>query len=87
MTSFLPMLLVSSIKYQSKLPKSLLVGVPCFNSNVTFHLKSADLNDFSLKLMKYSYALRYPLTTLQKVHFVAYEQKDAKIKIQAHIFK
>ena len=27
--------------------KSLLVGVQCFNRNVLFHRKSADLNDFS----------------------------------------
>ena len=45
--------LISSVKYKSKLPKNLLVGVQCFNRNVMFHRKSADLNDFSLKLMKY----------------------------------
>ena len=56
--SFWPLPLVSSVKDQSKLPKSLLVGVQCFNTNVMFSLKSADLNDFSLKLMKYSYAHR-----------------------------
>ena len=50
---FLPMRLVLSIKDQSKLPKSLLVGVQCFDRVVMFCLKSADLNDFSLKLMKY----------------------------------
>ena len=54
--SFLPMPLVPSVKYQSKLPKSLLVGVQCFNRNVMLRFKSADLNDFSLKLMKYNYA-------------------------------
>ena len=51
--SFLPMPLISSVKYKSKLLKNLLVGVQCFNRNVMFHRKSADLNDFSLKLMKY----------------------------------
>ena len=40
-----------------KLPKSLLVGVQCFNRNLTFHRKSADLNDLSLKLMKYMYLM------------------------------
>ena len=55
--SFLPVLLVSSVKYQSKLTKSLLVGVQCFNRNVMFHCKTADLNDFSLKLMKYMYLM------------------------------
>ena len=55
--SFLPTQLVSSVKYQSKLPKSLLVGFQCFNRNVVFHRKSSDLNDFSLKLMKYMYLM------------------------------
>ena len=45
--------LVSSVKDQSKLPKNLSISVQCFNRNVMFCLKSADLNDFSLKLMKY----------------------------------
>ena len=57
--SFLPMPLVSSVKYQSKLPKSLLVGVHCFNRNVMFHRKSVDLNDFSLKLMKCMYLMLF----------------------------
>ena len=56
--SFLPSPLVSSIKDQSKLPKSLLLGVQCFNRNVMFCLESAGLNDFSLKLMNYIYAHR-----------------------------
>ena len=38
--------------------KAYLVGVQCFNRNVMFCLKSTDLNDFSLKLMKYSYTHR-----------------------------
>ena len=88
----LPIPLVSSVKDQFKLPKSLLVAVQCFNRNVMFCLKSANLIDFSLKLMKYSYAhkkvdtSRLPQVSPDyKVHFVAYEQKGTKIKIQAHI--
>ena len=50
--SFLPMLLISSIKNQSKLPKSLLVGGQCLD-RVMFCLKPFDLNDFRLKLTKY----------------------------------
>ena len=49
--SFLPMLLVSSVKYQSKLPESLLVGGQCLD-RVMFYLESFDFNDFSLKLTK-----------------------------------
>ena len=51
--SFLPMSLVSSTKNQSKLFKSLLIGDQCLG-RVMFCLKPFDLNDFSLKLMKYS---------------------------------
>ena len=47
--SFLPMLLVSSVKDQSKLPKSLLVGSQCLD-RVMLCLKPFDFNDFSLKL-------------------------------------
>ena len=43
--------------FTCKLPKSLLVGVQCFNRNVMFHRKSADLNDLSLKLMKCMYLM------------------------------
>ena len=50
--SFLPMLLVSSIKDQFKLPKSILVGGQCLD-RVMFCLKPSDFNDFSLKLAKY----------------------------------
>ena len=50
--SFLSMPLVSSVKNQSKLPKSLLVGGQCLDG-VTFCLKPFDFNDFSLKLTKY----------------------------------
>ena len=50
--SFLPVSLVSSVKSQSKLPKSLLVGGQCLDT-VMFCLKPFDVNDFSLKLMKY----------------------------------
>ena len=50
--SFLPMRLVSSIKDQSKLPKSLLVGGQHLD-RVIFFLKLCDFNDFSLKLTKY----------------------------------
>ena len=49
--SFLFMLLVSSVKNQSKLPKSLLIGDHCLH-RVMFCLKPFDFNDFSLKLMK-----------------------------------
>ena len=51
--SFLSMPLVSSVKDQFKLPKTLLVGVQCLNSVVMFCLNSADLNNFGLKLMQY----------------------------------
>ena len=50
--SFLPMLLVLSVKDQSKLPKRLLVGGQCLY-RVTFCLKTFDFHDFILKLMKY----------------------------------
>ena len=46
------MTLVSSVKDQSKLPKSLLVGGQCLD-RVMFCLKPFDFNDFSLKLTKY----------------------------------
>ena len=49
--SFLPMRLVLSVKNQSKLPKSLLVGDQCLD-RVMFCLKPFDFNDFSLKLTK-----------------------------------
>ena len=45
--SFLPMPLVSSVKNQSKLPKSLPVGSHCLD-RVVFNLKPFELNDFSL---------------------------------------
>ena len=50
--SFLPMPLVSSIKDQSKLPKSLLVGAQGLD-RVMFCLRPFGFNDFSLKLTKY----------------------------------
>ena len=50
--SFLPLPLVFSIKDQSKLPKSLLVGGRGMD-RVMFCLKPFDFNDFSLKLTKY----------------------------------
>ena len=50
--SFLPVPLFSSVKDQSKLPKSLLVGDQCLD-RVMFCLKPFDFNDFSLKLTKY----------------------------------
>ena len=50
--SFLPMPPVSSVKYQSTLPKSLSVGGQCLE-RWTFCLKPFDFNDFSLKLTKY----------------------------------
>ena len=50
--SVLPMPLVSSVKDQSKLSKSLLVGGQCLDG-VMFCIRPLDLNDFSLKLMKY----------------------------------
>ena len=50
--SFLPMPLVSSIKDQSKLPKSLVVGGQVLD-RVMFCLRPFDFNDFSLKLTKY----------------------------------
>ena len=51
--SFLLLPLVSSNKDQSELPKRLLVGGQCLD-RVMFSLKPFDLNDFSLKLTKYS---------------------------------
>ena len=50
--SFFPMPLVSSVKDQSKLPKSLLIGGQC-SGRLMFCLKRFDFNDFSLKLRKY----------------------------------
>ena len=50
--SFLPMLLVLSVKNQSKLPISLLVDGQCLD-RVMFCQKPFDFNDFILKLMKY----------------------------------
>ena len=50
--SFLPMPLVSSIKDQPKLPKSLLVGGQGLD-RVMFCLRPFDFNDFNLKLTKY----------------------------------
>ena len=50
--SFLPMPLGSSVKNQSKLPKSLLVGDQCLD-RAMFCLTPFDSNDFSLKLTKY----------------------------------
>ena len=44
--------LVSSVKHQSKLPKSLLVGCQRLD-RVMFCLRAFDFNDFSLKLTKY----------------------------------
>ena len=44
--------LVSSVKNQLKLLKSLLVGGQCLE-RVMFCLKPLDFNDFSLKLTKY----------------------------------
>ena len=46
--SFLPMLLVSNVKKQSKPPKSLLVGGQCLD-RIIFCLKPFEFNDFSLK--------------------------------------
>ena len=50
--AFLLMPLVSSIKDQSKLPKSLLVFGQCLE-RVMFCLEAFDCNDFSLKLTNY----------------------------------
>ena len=50
--SFLPMPLVSSVKDQSKLLKSLLVSGQCLD-RIMFCQKPLDFNDFSLKLTKY----------------------------------
>ena len=50
---FLPMPLVSRVKNQSKLPKSLLLGGQCLD-RLMFCLKPFDFNDFSLKLTIYS---------------------------------
>ena len=43
--------LVSSVKYQSERPKSLLVGGQCFE-RVIICLKPFDSDDFNLKLTK-----------------------------------
>ena len=50
--SFFPMLLVLSVKNQSKPPKRLLAGGQCLDK-VMFCLKPFDFNDLSLKLTKY----------------------------------
>ena len=50
--SFLPLPLVSSVKDQSSLPKSLLVGGQS-SDRVMFCLKPFDFNDFRLKMTKY----------------------------------
>ena len=50
--SFWPMPLVSSVKDQSELAESLLVGGQCLD-RVMLCLKPSDLNDVSLKLTKY----------------------------------
>ena len=50
--SFLPMPLVSRVKDQSKLPKSLLVGGQCLD-RILFCLKPFDSDDLSLELTKY----------------------------------
>ena len=50
--SFLPIPLVVSVKYRSKLPKSLLVGGQCLD-RLMFCLKPFDFNDFNWKLTKY----------------------------------
>ena len=49
---FMPMPIVSSVKDQSKLPNSLLVGGQCLD-RVRFYLKPFDFCYFSLKLTKY----------------------------------
>ena len=49
---FLPMPLVSNVKNQSKVPKSLLVSGQCLD-RIMFCLKPFDFNDFTLKLTKY----------------------------------
>ena len=51
--SFFPMLLVSSVKDQSKPPKTLLVGGQGLD-RLMFSLKPFDFDDFSLKLTRYS---------------------------------
>ena len=51
--SVLPVPPVSSVKNQSKLPKSLLVGGQCLD-RVMFCLKPFDFNGFSWKIKKYS---------------------------------
>ena len=50
--SFLPIPLVSSVKDQSRLPKTLLVGFQCLG-RLMFCLKPFGINDFNLKLTKY----------------------------------
>ena len=55
--SFLPMAPVSSVKDQSKLPKSLLAGGQCLD-RVMFSLKPFEFSDFSLKLTKLFNALK-----------------------------
>ena len=52
-SNFLPMPSVFSIDDQSKPPKSISIDLQCFDRVVMFCLKSDDLNDFSLKLIKY----------------------------------
>ena len=54
---FLPMLLVSSVKDQSKLPKTFLVDGQCLD-RVMFCLKPFDVNDVSLKRTTYLIVLR-----------------------------
>ena len=50
--SFLAMLLVSSVKDQSKIPKSLLADGQCWD-RVMFSPTPFEFNDFSLRLKKY----------------------------------
>ena len=54
--SLLPVPLVSSIKYQSKLRNSLLADSQCLDRAI-FCLQPTDFNNFSLKLVKY---LKFP---------------------------
>ena len=62
--SFLPMPLVSSVKNQSKLSKSLLVGGQRLD-RATFCLEPFDFNDFNLKRTKYLIASAGQSTFLQ----------------------
>ena len=73
--SFLPMPLVSSVKDQSKPPKSSLVGGQCLDS-VIFCLKPFDFNDFSLKLTKY---LMFPDSHFRVIKF---PQKTQALHLQ-----